>query len=511
MSNRKKRSIYGFIASLGGNTSLQLVTLLVTPLYLDLTSQELFGLWLTLGSILGWIKLGDMGIGMALTRRSVEALEKNNYDLLRRLIYGAILSFLVLGVIFSGIGYLLTDTLVEMFGISGAIESDFRRAFYVLLSVALIGPCFGVFGSVIEAKQHIAFQQINHTVVTLLSIGVNVLLLFLGFGIISFAFGLLFKALLMPFIEIIYLRRIDKRIELFPIKTSKKDIISLLKFGGLFQILKIANLVSTSADNIIIASILGTSFVSIYVFTGKLAFLLAVFLISIIPSILFPGISQLFELGERKKISRLYIKLSNLSIRLGLFTGIFYFTVNESFVNLWVGSESYGGLELTTIFVVWIILESFLRGITAIIYSSGELHGLTVVSFIEAGLNILLTLYFVGSFGLFGVALGTILSRIITLFYVPLKINKLLKINNYKYIKGLVNNSILYSMPMLIIVTITNNYIGKNEYPIMQIIIIAAVALLSNVISFEGVFLIKQKGVRWRDRVKLLKEHYYSV
>jgi O-antigen/teichoic acid export membrane protein len=508
MSSRKKRSIYGFIASLGGNTSLQLVALLVTPLYLDLTSQELFGLWLTLGSVLGWIKLGDMGIGMALTRRSVEALEKNNYDLLRRLIYGAILSFLVLGVIFSGIGYLLTDTLVEMFGISGAIESDFRRTFYVLLSVALIGPCFGVFGSVIEAKQHIAFQQINHTVVTLLSIGVNVLLLFLGFGIISFAFGFLFKALLMPFIEIIYLRRIDNRIELFPIKTSKKDIISLLKFGGLFQILKIANLVSTSADNIIIASILGASFVSIYVFTGKLAFLFAVFLISIIPSILFPGISQLFELGDKEKIARLYIKLSNISIRVGLLIGILYLSVNESFVNLWVGSENYGGLELTTIFVAWVILESFLRGITAIIYSSRELHGLTVVSFIEAGLNILLTLYFIKSLGLFGVALATILSRLITLFYTPLKINKLLKINNFKYLIGLVN-TILHSMPMLIIVTLLNNYIDQNDHSIMRIVIIISVVLLSNIISFEGVFLMKQKGVKWKDRIKTLKTYYY--
>jgi O-antigen/teichoic acid export membrane protein len=509
VSIRKKRSVYGFIASLGGNTTLQLVTLLVTPLYLDLTSQELFGLWLTLGSVLGWIKLGDMGIGMALTRSSVEALEKNNYDLLRRLIYGAILSFLVLGVIFSGIGYLLTDTLVEMFEISGAIESDFRKTFYVLLSVALIGPCFGVFGSVIEAKQHMAFQQINHTVITLLSIGVNVLLLFLGFGIIAFAFGLLFSALIIPFIEVIYLRRIDKRIDFFPIKTTKKDIISLLKFGGLFQILKIANLVSTSTDSIIIASILGTSFVSIYIFTGKLAFLFSIVLISIIPSVLFPGITQLFELGDKEKIARIYIKLSNISIRLGLFIGVFYPVVNESFVNLWVGSENYGGLELTVIFVVWIVLESFLRGITAIIYSSGELHGLAVVSFIEAGLNILLTLYFINSLGLFGVALATILSRLITLFYVPLKINKLLKINNFKYLIGLVNNTILHSIPMLIIVTLLNNYIDKQDYSIVQIVIIISVALITNIISFEGVFLMKQKGVAWKDRVKTLKTYYY--
>jgi peptidoglycan biosynthesis protein MviN/MurJ (putative lipid II flippase) len=165
-------------------------------------------------------------------------------------------------------------------------------------------------------------------------------------------------------------------------------------------------------------------------------------------------------------------------------------------------------LELTTIFVAWIILESFLRGITAIIYSSGELHGLTVVSFIEAGLNILLTLYFINSLGLFGVALATILSRLITLFYIPLKINKLFKINNFKYLIGLVN-TILHSMPMLIIVTLLNNYIDKNDHSIVQIVIIISVVLLSNIISFEGVFLMKQKGVKWKDRMKTLKTYYY--
>ena len=78
-------------------------------------------------------------------------------------------------------------------------------------------------------------------------------------------------------------------------KTKRKDILSLLQFGGPYQALKIANLVSTSTDNIIIAAILGASSVTVYVFTGKLAFLLAVFLVSVIPSVLFPGFSQLLN------------------------------------------------------------------------------------------------------------------------------------------------------------------------------------------------------------------------
>jgi O-antigen/teichoic acid export membrane protein len=511
MSSRKKNAILGFISSMGGSTVIQLVSLFVIPLYLDLTSQELFGLWLTLGAILGWIKIGDMGIGLALTKRSVEALESNNYDLLRRLAYGAILSTLIFGILISGTGYLFTENLVSMLKVSGDLENEFMATYHVLLFVAFIRPGFGAFGSLIDAKQHIAFLHLRNTIVTLSSIALTILLLLLDFGIVSFAYGLLFEAIIMPFIDIIYLKIIDNKIYLFPIKTSKKDIVSLLRFGGPFQVLKIANLVSTSVDNIIIASILGASAVTIYVFTGKLAFLFAVFLVGVIPSVLFPGIAQLFELGDKKKITRLYIKLSNLAIRSGLLMGSIYFVINELFVDLWVGPENYGGPELTTIFVIWIILESFIRGITNIIYASGDLHGLTIVSFFEAVLNIILTLSLIEDLGLLGVVLGTVLSRVVTFFYIPLKINKILKINSFKYIKELIITGVFWSIPTLITIGAIDIYMNEAISSTMQIIIIFGAAILTNIASYEGVFLMKQKGVGWKDRVKLLRTHYYSI
>jgi O-antigen/teichoic acid export membrane protein len=511
MSSRKKNAILGFISSMGGSSIIQLVSLFVIPLYLDLTSQELFGLWLTLGAILGWIKIGDMGIGLALTKRSVKALESNNYDLLRRLAYGAILSTLIFGILISGTGYLFTENLVSMLEVSGNLGNEFIATYHVLLFVAFIRPGFGVFGSVIDAKQHIAFLHIRNTIVTLSSIALTILLLFLDFGIVSFAYGLLFEALIMPFIDIIYLKRIDNKIYLFPIKTSKKDIISLLRFGGPFQVLKIANLVSTSVDNIIIASILGASSVTIYVFTGKLAFLFAVFLVGVIPTVLFSGIAQLFELGNKKKITSLYIKLSTLAIRSGILMGSIYFVINEMFVDLWVGPENYGGYELTAIFVIWIIVESFIRGITNIIYASGDLRGLTTVSFFEAVLNIILTLYLIEDLGLLGVVLGTVLSRAVTFFYIPLKANKILKINSFKYIKELIINGVYHSIPTLFVIVAINIYMDKTFEPAIQIMIICIAAILTNIASYEGLFLMKQKGVKWKDRVKLLKTNYYSV
>ena len=511
MSDRKRRVISGGIASSGSSLVLQLTSLLVIPLYLDLTSQELFGLWLTLGAMLGWIKIGDMGLGLALTRNSIEAIAASNYELLSRLIFGVIFLTIIFGALVSGTAYFFTDNIISIFKISNELEGSFKSTFHILLFVAFIRPSFTVFNPIIEAKQHIAFVHIKNTTVTLMSIAFTILLLFLDFGIISFAYGLLFEALIMPFIDISYLRIIDSKILFFPIKTSKKDILSLLRIGAPFQVLKIANLIATNTDNLIIASIIGLSSLTTYVFTGKLAFLLGVFFISVLPSVLFPGVTELFVKGDRKKIRDIYFKLSDFSIRLGLFSGISYFFINELFINEWVGSKYFGGMELTAVFVIWIIFESFIRGITSIILASGQIKSLALVSFFEAFLNICITLILIKSLGLVGVVLGTVLSRIVTLLYIPFKINKILNINNSKYLKMLIKSIVIYLLPMLIIGSTINSYLDKEINPFIQIIILGFTIFAASVSFHEGIFIIRQRGKTWKERIGLLKKRYYSA
>ena len=510
MTNRKRNVIRGLLSSISSSLVLQVTSLLVIPLYLDLTSQELYGLWLALGAILAWIKIGDMGLGLALTKRSVEALEKDDYKLLSRLIYGTILSTLFFGAIVSGAGYFLDNLIINIFSISDYASESFRETFYLLLIIAFIRPGLGSFSSIINAKQHIAFLHIKNTSITLLSILINIGLLLLDFGILSFAYGLLFEALATPIVDIIYLKRIDKKIELLPLKTSLRDIKSLLSFGLPYQALKIANLVATNTDNIIIAAFLGASSVTVYVFTGKLAFLLAVFLVSILPSVLFPGISQLFVNNEIEKIKHLYLKLSDFSIRLGVFSGICYFYVNESFINIWVGPENFGGIELTSIFVIWILFESFTRGITSIIYASGDFGGLTLISFCEAALNICITLLLINNLGLIGVVLGTVLSRLLIVLYIPFKINMILNIQNRTFIASRILKTIYYAIPLLLIGELLSKISFSLIHPFLEIVIICGVMLMASLFSLEGIFLLRNRKKSWQDRIRMLKEHYYS-
>jgi len=510
MTNRRKSVLRGAVSSAGTGVVLQIASLLVIPLYLDLTSQELYGLWLTLGAILGWIKVGDMGIGLSLTRRAIGALESNNYALLRSYVAASIGITLAFGTVISTFGYYLTDLLVNLLSVDESFQDSFKDSYHILLVVACIRPSCGIFSSIINAKQHIAFLHIKNTIVSLVTIFFTLLLMFFEFGITAFAYALLGEALITLVIDVCYVKYIDKDISILPLKSSRKEIRNLLDIGAPYQALKVAYLVSTSTDNIIIAAVMGAASVTIYVFTGKLAFLVAVFLVSIAPSVLFPGFSQLFELKDKEKLQVLYLKLTDLSVRLGVFSGISFLFINESFIKAWVGPENYGGAPLTICFVVWILFESFIRGITAIIYASGDLKGLTLVVWLEAIINITVTLLLINSLGLLGVVLGTVFSRTISVLYIPLRINNMLNVKHLDFMKRLVSNAATCSIAMLSVGGILTYYVSHDYGPFFQILIFCSAMLIVNMIFHEGIFLYRLKGIKWSKRIIMLKESYLA-
>ena len=472
MSNRKKRALNGVLAGYFGSFLIQLVNIAVTPTYLNLTSQELYGVWLTLAALLGWIKIGDMGLGMALTRRSVKAWEDNDYSQLSRLAYGAMLSTFIFSIFVASIAFFATDQILIFFNVTTIFEDEFRNTFTLLLIVAVLRPSMGVFSSLIDSKQHIAYIGIRNTVLSLVVIGVTIILLYTNVGIISFAYALLIEAFLIVIVDIIYLKNIDKNLTFFPIRTSKKDIYNLLNFGGPFQIIKLTNLVSTNIDNILIASFIGFFAVPVYVFTGKLAFDRA---------------KQSLENDEKIKGTDVLKKtLEHLDV------------VKK---------------DLTIIFVFWILLESYVRGITVIIYSSGKIKQLATIASIESIINIILTIFFIKYFDIKGAVLASVICRLISVFYLPFSINKILNINSYSYLKNIIKETIIYSIPLVILVIIFFVFIfyTGTVLSLFDVIFISVCILFLNIFSYEGMYLLRLKGMPIRQRFNKLIKNYLSV
>lgn len=61
-----------------------LVSLLYIPLLLGYLTQEKYGIWLTLTSILGWFSFFDVGLGNGLRNKLAEAIASGNISLGRK-------------------------------------------------------------------------------------------------------------------------------------------------------------------------------------------------------------------------------------------------------------------------------------------------------------------------------------------------------------------------------------------------------------------------------------------
>ena len=229
--NRKKKSIKGFISDILSSFSVQILGLIVVPFYLDLTSQESYGLWITLGSVIAWISMGDMGIGMSLTRKLVMTNEKKDINERNNLIYSAFLIFLIFSNLILIIFYSFLDSIILFFTIDDLMIIDFKKTFLLILIYTIIKMPLSVFKSYIESVQEISYLKIVRGIFEFLTVFITLIFLYFDFGIASFAYALIITAIFEPLIDIVYIKKIDNNFNFFPLTFSKKAMKSLFELG----------------------------------------------------------------------------------------------------------------------------------------------------------------------------------------------------------------------------------------------------------------------------------------
>ena len=63
-----------------------LCSFIIIPLTIDYVSPSIYGIWLTLYSIISWFSIFDVGLGNGLRNKLSEALAFNDYDKSKKLI-----------------------------------------------------------------------------------------------------------------------------------------------------------------------------------------------------------------------------------------------------------------------------------------------------------------------------------------------------------------------------------------------------------------------------------------
>ena len=243
------------------------VRLVAIPLSLSLLGPERYGLWMTVGSLIAWFGMSDLGVSQGLLNSLARAYGNDDVSEMRRLVSTALFSFAAL----SGL------VLVLVFGISSwdglgqlvGVPADSPLAADAKLLVAICGAVFAasfmfrVIPAVCQALQEgylWAYAQIFGPVATVAGLS---LLAWRGGTLVDFALVMTLPPLFISVLLALYLfgarhRRLRPSWRLW----NGRSLRTVMGYGGPLLLVQLASLAILFSTNLLVAHRLGPAEVS---------------------------------------------------------------------------------------------------------------------------------------------------------------------------------------------------------------------------------------------------------
>ena len=501
MVNRTKQAFWGVASDVSWQFILTIAAFVATPIILQFISKPLYGFWIVALSILGYLGMLDLSLGISLTH-FVARLSKTDAKALDQVASTAFFSFLGIGLLVLMLGWGISSYVPSWFDIPHNDSAEVILTFRIAVMGLAISLPLSIFSGIITGGQRMAVATTIGRSTALIGIALSIVVLYQGVGLIALALSQLFTLLIGGLVSYLLCKfRYYPRLKISTRFITRAVISRLWSFGGYFQLGRIANTVALSTDAILIAAILGAAEVPVYTFTSKLAVLVSVSLASKLPIALFPALSQMYASGEMGKVRSIFIRLAGYSTRMAAVFGVFLIIGNRNFVSLWVGSDFFGGVILNIMFVSWVFLDSLYRGTAVVVQASGDLRKWSIIRIVEALLNLCISLALVRTLGLIGIALGTTISRTVSGIYTMMLACDKTQLSGWSFIWRSIFSPMLRSIPSCCMIIIFALMVSQT-LGWVWLCLMGLAGMVTNILSFEGLELIRPSNIPFKDRFR---------
>jgi O-antigen/teichoic acid export membrane protein len=393
---------------------VQIGTSLVTiPLTLKYLGNERFGLWMSISSVLAMAAFADFGIGNGVLNSVAKAFGSGDGDSIRRTVASG---FAVLSSIAAAI-------LILFFSIYPFVAWD--RVFRVTSPIARAeaGPAMAVFVvcfalnismDVVQRVQlglqqgyRYGMWQLSASAVALLGVLGGIWLhVSLPVLVIAFAGAPVFATSLNT-VHFFGFLRPDLRPSLRLI--SREVISRIVRLGGLFFVLQLVASLASSADNFIIARMLGAVMVPEYSIPQRLFTTLSM-MSGMLVSGLWPAYGEAIASGDLDWVRRT-LKRSMWSVFLlsSVAAGVMLMLA-RTLLHLWVGSRINPPFVLLLGLALWMIMDCCGNAFAMFLNGASIMRFQIVVASVFGIGCVLTKLLFIRRFGIDAVPWATLLS-----------------------------------------------------------------------------------------------------
>lgn len=404
-----------YIRGVGSGYAKIFVTLLIglwmVPFSLRFLTAAEYGLFAIAADLMLWLGLLQLGTGAALSSRAAQMVGSGDRRFLSELSSTALVIQLVAALVVVIVGGALALNLHRLFFIDGNAET-LRLVLFLLVLGAAVQVSAQVFSGLLIAAKKIHVDNLLGIAAAALQAVITAVLLLLGLKLMALAIASLVSIAAMAAIAYWRVRRSLPEVEISLANVRMAHVRDLLGNGVWFTVGGLAGLLILNLDRFIVGRYVSLEIVTAFVITGKLYFI-ADRLHAQIFNVLRPYFGQLYGKRAVGALCMLYQSAFIGSLLLAGLMGVAVFSINKYFVSAWVGDEYYLGDLVSLLFALNFVLQASVLPNRVLLASSlYRMKWNSGARLFEGSLNLLLSLALVGSEGIEGVLIASIIGSV---------------------------------------------------------------------------------------------------
>jgi O-antigen/teichoic acid export membrane protein len=383
-----------------------LLGFVITPLMVHGLGDGSYGLWVTVFSLTGYFGLFDQGIRPSLVRYLSRDHARDDLDGMSRTVSSALALYAAVGLLALAATVGAAATLDRWLRLDpGQIEVARHVVLVAGASVALGFP-LGVFGAALSGLQRYDLANGVGIAVGILRALGFVAVLRLGGGLVGLAWVSLAMNLLGHALSFGIVRRLLPGLRVARAAVDSAHLRMIGAYGGLAFVGALAASITFQTDSLVITAFLGAAAVTPFALAAGLVENVRA-LVHSATWVLSPTASELDTRGEQEKLHALVLAGAKYSALVSwpVLAGLLVF--GRELLAVWVGPRYESAYGLLVILAVPTFLSLPQSASASVLYGVSRHRGVVVLSLLNAAANLALSLWWVRSMGLVGVALGT--------------------------------------------------------------------------------------------------------
>jgi O-antigen/teichoic acid export membrane protein len=435
MAGTARKIASGLFFRFANTIATALVSVLVMPFVVHSLGDRDYGIWTLVATFVGYYGVLELGLAPAVTRYLSRSLGAADHESCNRVFNTSIRLYLGIGLIAllaSGSLAALAPWLVR----NPADVALFWKLILILgASMALMFPT-RVFKGLLEAHLRFDLTGSLDLLSLVLRTGLIFPVLFGGYGLLGLAWVSLLTSL-PSMALLIYFAYRELPFLRFERQYWQRDTArSLFSYSAYSLMANLANILRFKLDSVVVAAYVGLTAVTHYRIGGVLTqyfFDLMSSAFGVFPSVF----SRQEGAKDYAVLEKTFFFASKLAVCVSSFIGFGLLAWGKPFLIRWMGPQYTDSYGVLVILVIGVMVSLWQGPSISLLYGISKHKIYAIFNSIEGVANLLLSLLFVRRYGMYGVALGTLVPMLVSkLFIQPVYTCRAAGINYWEYVRN---------------------------------------------------------------------------